>query len=592
MSSKPEESKKKVSIAEFKQALSTFKYVLPYKTPFIIGLIFLILGTATFMLVMSIPREVIDTMGKADGLSPRGFTINQLFSALGVVLLLQGVFSYYRVQLFNVVSEKSIADLRKDLYAKLITLDVTFFEKNRVGEISSRLSNDVTQMQQVISTVLAEFLRQIMLLIAGISYLLYLYPKLSLIMLGSFMPIVLLAMYFGKNLRRVMKGRQELLAQSNVIVEESMQGIASVKAYTNEAFEYNRFVNAIAATVKISLKAGVYRGLFAAFIVTALFGALFFVMWRATFLVTSGGDLFQFVIFTTIIGGAIATLGNFYGEIVSAVGATERVREILETPSETTVASNQELVTPINGDILVENLSFSYPGRPDLQILNNISFQVKQGSKVALVGASGSGKTTMFALLQRWYNYEQGLISIDNKDIKDFDLFSLRSQIGVVPQDVFLFGGTIRENIQYGKPNASDEEIIEAAIQANAWHYIEQFPEKLDTIVGERGIKLSGGQRQRIAIARAILKNPKILLLDEATSALDAESEKIVQEALERLMVGRTSIIIAHRLATIRNVDKIIVISKGKIEEQGTHEELIQLDNGIYRSLARLQFND
>jgi ABC-type multidrug transport system fused ATPase/permease subunit len=268
------------------------------------------------------------------------------------------------------------------------------------------------------------------------------------------------------------------------------------------------------------------------------------------------------------------------------------VREILETPSETTVASNQELVTPINGNILVENLSFSYPGRPDLQILNNISFEVKQGSKIALVGASGSGKTTMFALLQRWYNYEQGLISIDNKDIKDFDLFSLRSQIGVVPQDVFLFGGTIRENIQYGKPNASDEEIIEAAIQANAWHYIEQFPEKLDTIVGERGIKLSGGQRQRIAIARAILKNPKILLLDEATSALDAESEKIVQEALERLMVGRTSIIIAHRLATIRNVDKIIVISKGKIEEQGTHEELIQLDNGIYRSLARLQFND
>ncbi|MEZ4951347.1 MAG: ATP-binding cassette domain-containing protein [Saprospiraceae bacterium] len=321
---------------------------------------------------------------------------------------------------------------------------------------------------------------------------------------------------------------------------------------------------------------------------------MFFIVWQGAMMVQDGtitaGGLIAFVSYTAIIGGAIAGLGNFYTELVGAIGATERVREILADESEVNVQDDKIDAVPLTGDIQYSNVEFSYPTREDIKVLKNFSMSVKAGQKVALVGPSGAGKSTIVQLLLKFYSIQEGSISVDGHDIRNLNTTAFRKNIAIVPQEVLLFGGTIRENIAYGKPGATKEEIIEAAKQSNCWDFIQSFPEGLETVVGERGVKLSGGQRQRVAIARAILKNPSILLLDEATSSLDAESEKVVQEALNTLMEGRTSIIIAHRLATIREVDQIFVIENGQVVEQGTHEELSAKEDGLYTSLAKLQF--
>jgi ABC-type multidrug transport system fused ATPase/permease subunit len=335
--------------------------------------------------------------------------------------------------------------------------------------------------------------------------------------------------------------------------------------------------------------------LFAVFIVSVLFGALFFIIWEGATMVQTGeitaGQLVAFVSYTAIIGGAIAGLGNFYTELLGAIGATERVREILDDHSEVDIFKEKTVEKiALSGNIEYDEVRFRYPTRADVEVLKGLTFRVKAGQKVALVGPSGAGKSTIVQLLLKFYDIQSGDIRVDGRSIQDMNTSAYRQNIAIVPQEVLLFGGTIRENIAYGKPGATDDEIIEAARQSNCWEFIKKFPEGLDTIVGERGIKLSGGQRQRVAIARAILKNPSILLLDEATSSLDAESEKVVQEALNTLMEGRTSIIIAHRLATIREVDKIFVLDHGRIVEAGTHEELSNLEDGLYNSLAKLQF--
>jgi ABC-type multidrug transport system fused ATPase/permease subunit len=420
-------------------------------------------------------------------------------------------------------------------------------------------------------------------------------PKLALIMLATVPIVVVSAMFFGRYIRKLMRARQDQLAATNVVVEETMQSIQTVKAYTNEAFEVLRYGKSLTEMVRISLKAAQMRGLFAAFIIFVMFGALFFIIWQAARMVEQGemlkGDLLDFAVFTGIIGTAIASLGNFYTEIVSAVGATERILDILDQPSEIEIPAVAAPIAPrFKGEISYQDVRFSYPSRKDMPVLKGISFDIAAGQKIALVGVSGGGKSTIVQLLLQFYTTDSGKILVDGQSIYDYDLTLYRQNIAIVPQEVMLFGGTIRENIAYGRPGATDEEIIEAARQANAWDFISSFPEGLDTIVGERGVKLSGGQRQRVAIARAILKDPSILLLDEATSSLDAESEKVVQEALNKLMVGRTSIIIAHRLATIRDVDCIYVLENGVIIEKGTHDELSAIEDGAYNSLAKLQF--
>lgn len=582
----------KFSVNNLKKAFEIFSFVKPYRWKLILGLVLLFFSSMVFMIFPYLSGEMVDI---ALGKSRFNISLKQVGIILLIILVVQGFISYYRVQLFASVSERGVADVRRALYQKLITLPVVFFEKSRVGELVSRLTADVERLYNAFSITLAEFMRQVIILISGVIFLAVTTPKLSLIMLATFPVIVIGAMIFGKRIRKLSKERQGELANSNIILNETMQNIQVVKAFTNELLESIRYGKSIDKTVEVSLKYAKGRALFAVFIVSILFGALFFIVWQGAVMVSTGaitpGQLISFVVYTAIIGGAIAGLGNFYTELLGAIGATERVRDILKEKGEVEVNSQKPVERRrLSGQIKFQDVQFRYPTREDIEVLKGINFTVKPGQKIALVGPSGAGKSTIVQLLLKFYPVTGGYVLVDDQSIYDFETSAYRQNIAIVPQEVLLFGGTIRENILYGKPDASEEELVAAAEQANAMEFISSFPEGFETLVGERGIKLSGGQRQRIAIARAILKNPSILLLDEATSSLDAESEKVVQDALDKLMEGRTSIIIAHRLATVRNVDCIYVIEKGAIVESGTHEELSAIDNGIYNSLARLQF--
>jgi len=587
-----EEPKVKLTREKLIEAAGIFKYIRPYRWSFFFGLVLLFLSTLTFLVFPYLSGLMVDI---AQGEAEMDLNLKDVGWILALVLVAQGVVSYLRIYLFSIVSEKGIADVRRALYDKLIGLPMTYFEHARVGELVSRLTADVEKLYNAFSITLAEFLRQVIILVVGILFLAIRAPKLSLIMLATFPVVIVGAMVFGRFIRKLSKERQEELAEANNILNETMQAIQAVKAFTNELFESVRYGKRIDRVVQIALGYARWRALFSVFIVTFLFGALFFIIWQGAYMVQTGemtvGLLIEFVAYTAIIGGSIAGLGNFYTQLLGAIGATERIREILKDESEIEVAgSQQQPDIPVEGHIAYEDVHFSYPTRRDVPVLKGLSFKVGPGQKVALVGTSGAGKSTIVQLLLKFYNIDEGDIFIDGKSIHDFDTTAHRRNIAIVPQEVILFGGSIRENILYGKPDASEEEVIEAARKANAWDFIQTFPEGLDTLVGERGVKLSGGQRQRIAIARAILKDPAILLLDEATSSLDAESEKMVQDALHKLMQGRTSIIIAHRLATIRDVDQIFVIDNGQIIEQGTHDELSSREEGAYNTLAKLQF--
>ena len=590
-SEEQEEQKKRPSKEQFREAIKIFKYIRPYRFQFIVGMALLFIGSLIFMAFPQLFRDMVDT---ANGEGQYGFDLEQLGIVLLVLIAVQGFSSYARVMLFAKVSEYGIADVRKALYDKVITLPVVFFEKSNVGELISRLSGDVEKLYNTFSITLAEFVRQIIILVAGVILLGVSTPRLALLMLGTFVPVVGLAMFFGRKIRTLSKARQEELANSSNIVNESLQGIQTVKSYVNELFESLRYGRSIQKSVNISMKYARARAMFAAFIITILFGALFFIIWRAAVMLQNGlisnGDLIAFFSYTVFIGTAIAGLGNFYTELVGAMGATERIRNILDESGELEIEKEGVETLNAKGNIRFENVHFQYPTREDVPVLKGLYLSLKAGEKIALVGPSGAGKSTVMQLLQRFYSWESGTISLDDSDIKSYDLKAYRSIFAIVPQEVILFGGSIKENILYGKPDATEEELTEAAKKANAWEFISKFPEGMETLVGERGVKLSGGQKQRIAIARAILKDPLVLLLDEATSALDAESEKLVQDALDVLMEGRTSIIIAHRLATIRDVDCIYVLEDGKVKESGTHKELVESE-GLYSQLANLQFN-
>lgn len=585
-------SSKKLNLDQLRRALRIFAFVRPYRWRLFVGLLLLFVSSMVFMIFPFLSGELINI---AQGKSKYPFSLQQVGFFLMAVLFAQGFVSYYRVQLFAAVSEKGIADVRKALYSKIITLPIVFFEKNRTGDLVSRLTADVEKLYSAFSVTIAEFIRQIIVLISGIIILAVMAWKLSLIMLATFPVIVLGAMFFGRKIRKLSKQRQDELANSNTVLSETMTTIQVVKAFTNELFETLRYSKTVDSTVEVSMKYANGRALFTVFIVSVLFGGLFFVIWMGAWLLSKGqmdaGQLVSFVVYTAVIGGAIAGLGNFYTELLGAIGATERIQEILEETNEVKIEPNRALSKRLKGVIEFQDVHFTYPTREDVRVLKGINLSVEAGEKVALVGPSGAGKSTIVQLLLKFYDVSKGDITADGQSIYEMDTTDYRQNIAIVPQEVLLFGGTIRENILYGKPGASEAEIVEAARQANALEFIQRFPDGLETVVGERGIKLSGGQRQRIAIARAILKNPAILLLDEATSSLDAESEKVVQEALDKLMEGRTSIIIAHRLATVRNVDKICVLDGGHIVEEGTHEELSAMPDGLYNSLAKLQFS-
>ena len=578
----------KVSKQGLSKAIKIFQFVIPYKWTFIVGMVFLLLSNLT---TLSFPLLIGEMTKVIEGKST--YKINDVTLFFFAVLIVQAILSFFRIYTFAQVSEKAMRDVRQTLYAKIITLPIFHFEKRRVGELMSRITSDITQLQDVLSITLAEFFRQVFTLVGGVALITYISWKLTLFMLATFPVLVISAIVFGKFIRKISKKAQDELANTNIIVEETLTSIQAVKAFTNEKYDVDRYTTSLNKVLGEALKAATLRGGFVSFVIFALFGGIVGVVWYGAALVAQGdlilADLLTFIFYTAFIGGSVGGLGDIYAQLQKTIGASDRILEILGDPSEIDLTHDSSASALSFGQIKVQDLEFSYPSRPSVQIIKGINFTIEPGQKVAIVGTSGTGKSTLAQLFMRFYEPNAGSISLGDRTIADIDITEWRKMVALVPQEVLLFGGTIRENIAYGKPGATQAEIESAAELAYAKEFVESFPEKWDTMVGERGVKLSGGQRQRIAIARAILKNPKFLLLDEATSALDSESEKWVQSALEELMKNRTSLIIAHRLSTIRSADLIIVMEEGKIVESGSHEELMKKKSGIYQNMVKLQ---
>lgn len=583
--------KKKITLAGLRNLKKLFRYMKPYKLIYVLGILFLLGSSITSLLFPMLLGNMIDSVNKAQFISG----MNRILLILIGILLTQAFFSYFRVLTFVYVAEKSLADLRQNAYNHLIYLPMKFFQQRRVGELNSRISADVTLLQEALTTTLAEFIRQVIIIAGGLSFMIIKYPKLTLFVMTVVPVVMLTAVFFGRYIRKLSKLAQKNVAESNTIIEETLQGIQSVKVFTNELFEISRYNSKVQSIARTNIRNGKIRGAFSSFIILGIFGSLIAVIWRGAVLLGRGelqtGDFISFIMYSVFIGGTIGGFASIFGKIQQFIGASEDFFEIFDETKESLHPENRDNTKKmdISGSIVLDNLSFSYPSRPEVMVLKGLNTIIPNKKTTALVGPSGAGKSTLISLLLRLYEPNSGDILFDCAPGSKIPLTTLRSQIALVPQDIFLFGETIRENIAYGKVNASEDEIIEAARMANAYDFIINFPDGFDTIVGERGTQLSGGQRQRIAIARAVLKNPKIMILDEATSSLDSESERLVQDALDKVMENRTSIIIAHRLSTIRKADKIIVIDQGRIVEEGNHEELIHLEGGLYKNLNQLQ---
>ncbi len=592
--------KEKITKSSIEKARGIFAYLRPYAGMYLIGWIFLALSSAIGLIFPYLMGKLLggsEISDSSDAVKLINLdNINGVAFALFVLFAFQALFSFFRVVIFTNVTENALRDLRNDALSKLIYMPMDFFNRNKVGELTSRISSDITQIQDTLKTTIAEFFRQLVVIIGSIAFLFFISWKLALIMLGTVPVMALIAVFFGRFIRKLSKQAQDFSAQSNSIIEEALTGISNVKSFTNEIFLINKYKSSSQEIRDLNVKSGIWRGIFVSFIIFCLFGAIVFIIWRGL-LMTLGTNpelntegFFQFIMFTMMMGASVGSVPELYAGIQKAIGATENLMSIIHEDTELK-SHHGSKTPPLSGKIAFENVNFSYPQRKDIEVLKDISFSVESGETIALIGSSGSGKSTIASLILSYYEVNKGNIFFDNVPAGEIVLEHLRKQMAIVPQDVILFSGSIRDNILFGQPNSNEEEIIEAAKKANAWEFIEKFPNGLDTEVGDRGIQLSGGQKQRIAIARAIIKDPKILILDEATSALDSESEKLVQSALDNLMKGRTSIVIAHRLSTIREADKILVIKNGEISEAGSHDSLIA-SKGDYANLVQLQSMD
>jgi ABC-type multidrug transport system fused ATPase/permease subunit len=598
---KDEVKRPKLNKDSIRKAKGIFQYLRPYALLYFVGWLFLVLSTTAGLLFPYLMGKLLgSTVSPSEVAVPTGFltltSVTSVAIALFILFGFQALFSFFRVVIFNNVTENSLRDLRNDAFSKMVFMPMDFFNTNKVGELTSRVSSDITQIQETLRTTIAEFFRQIVIIVGGISFLFFISWKLALIMLATVPVMALIAVFFGRYIRRLSKEAQNFSANSNAIVEEALTGIANVKAFTNEYFNINRFRKNTQEMRDLNVRSGVWRGLFVSFIIFCLFGAIVFIVWQGL-LMTQGAHpelskegFYQFVLFTIMMGASVGSLPDLYANIQKAIGATENLMDIVNGQSELDLHPGTKK-NKITGEIEFKDVKFSYPQRNDMQVLKSVSFTIQPNQTFAIVGASGSGKTTITNLLLGFYKSDVGQVLVDGVSVNDYDLNHLRENMAIVPQEVMLFSGTIQENIRFGQTDATDEQVVLAAQQANAWEFIESFPDGMQTEVGDRGIQLSGGQKQRVAIARALLKNPSILILDEATSALDSESEKLVQDALQNLIKNRTSLVIAHRLATIRKVDKILVMQNGEIVETGTHQELMQL-KGNYANLVSLQLLD
>jgi ABC-type multidrug transport system fused ATPase/permease subunit len=511
-----------------------------------------------------------------------------------LVLAVQATLSFGRVLLFAKMTEDMMLAMRNDAFEAIVSMPMKFFDTRRVGDLNSRVSADITAIQDVFTTTLAELLRQIIIIVGGILALLYFSVTLTLLMLATLPVMIIAAILFGRFIRKLSKRTQDQVAESNTIVQETLTGIISVKSFANEAWEVVRYLNSIKDIRSLAMRGAIWRGAFASFIILFIFGAITIVIFKGAELMMEGGlaseHFFTFLLMTGLVAGSIGGIAALFSALQRGLGAIESLMELMEESREEVVTQHDQAypVLQLRGDVSFENVHFHYANRADVNVLTGVNLLIEPGKRVALVGPSGAGKSTIASLLQRFHDPTAGVIKVDGQPLDQYDLTGFRKRIAFVPQEVILFGGDIRSNIAYGKTDASDAAIRSAAEQANALAFIESFPDGFATVVGERGVQLSGGQRQRIAIARAILRDPDILILDEATSALDASSEKEVQLALDALMKDRSSLIIAHRLSTIKNADQIAVLSEGTILEIGTHDTLIA-SGGAYKKLVENQ---
>jgi ATP-binding cassette subfamily B protein len=514
---------------------------------------------------------------------------NRIVLELLAVLGLQAVVAFFRVQGFIRSGESALNNLRSDLYRHLLRLPMSYFHELRAGALSNRISSDLAVMRDTLLNTVPQAVRQSVILVGGLIFIFISSWKLSLIMLSSVPVVVLAVAFFGRKVRGYSKSAQDSLAEAGTVIEETVQGMADVKAFANEDFESRRYGSALERFFGVASRGARTRAAFLAFIIFALFGTISMVIWQgARMLATeqiTWTNFASFILFSIFVGASLGSFPEIVSQFQQTSGATERLRELLDAKPE---RADGDDGAALHGAVEFDRVSFRYPSRPDVRVLDELSFAVQPGQRVALVGPSGAGKSTVLSLILGFGDPDAGRILFDGREAKEISLRAIRSQMAIVPQEVLLFGGTIRENVGYGKSGATEDEIREACSLANATEFIDRLPEGMETMVGPRGVKLSGGQRQRIAIARAILANPRILLLDEATSALDSESERLVNEALERLMQGRTSIVIAHRLSTVRDADRILVFNQGRIVESGTHDEMVAKD-GMYRLLVETQ---
>ena len=600
----PDAPKAKLNRESLRGAGWILRYLRPYRRFFYPALVCLFLTSALALVFPYMMGQLVGgSMGS--GITATGAdvssiaeNINRVAVILGGALALQAFIAYWRVRWFARAGERALADIRRDTYGHMVRLPMAYFSEHRVGELSSRIASDLTLMRDTLIMTVPQLIRHSVMLVGGLVFVFISSWKLSAFMLATLPIVILTIAVAGRKIRGYSRDAQDRLADSSVIVEETLQAISDVKSFTNERHESDRYGNSIDGFLKATLRAAGARAFFISFIIFVLFGTITLVVWRGAGMLQQGlitsEQFAQFVLFSVFVGAALGSLPEIVSQLQNSLGATQRVREILDADPEGQERPDKidpESPQRLSGAVELRDVHFSYPSRPDIEVLGGVSFRAAPGERIALVGPSGAGKSTIIQLLLAFYDPNAGSVLFDGQDARTLPLEFLRSQIAIVPQEVLLFGGSIRENIAYGRTDASEEEIVAAAQLANAHGFINSFPEGYETIVGDRGVRLSGGQRQRVAIARAILADPAVLILDEATSSLDSESERLVQEALDKLMQNRTSIIIAHRLATVRDSDRIIVLKNGTIAESGTHSELSSDAAGVYRMLAELQFS-
>lgn len=559
--------------------------VRPYATRLAVAFVFLVLAAAAGLVFPAVLRALLDAAFELKDAR----ALDRLALLLVGVFAVQGVANFGQVYLLSSSTERIVATLREQTFAHLIRLSPGFFTERRTGELTSRLSSDLAVLQNLLSTWISEFSRQLLFLVGGVIMLFVTNARLTLTTLAIVPVVVGAALVFGKSLRRASTTVQDRIAEAMGMADEAFGAIRTVQSFTREAEETRRFSAQLAELVRIAVQRARTRALFFSVVGFVAFGAVAAVLWQGGAQVLAGkltaGTLVAFLFYALFVAGAVGSMATLFGNVQEAAGAATRVFELLD--SEATVrepAQPRRLPSPVRGAVAFEQVSFRYQA-DQTDVVRAVTLDVAPGEVVALVGRSGAGKTTLASLLPRFWDVSAGRITLDGVDVRDLSFDSLRGAIGVVPQEPVLFSGTLRENIAYARPSASDAEVEAAARAAHAWEFIERLPDGLATRVGERGVKLSGGQRQRIALARVFLKNPAVVILDEATSSLDTESERFVEEALEELLDGRTTLIIAHRLSTVRRADRVIVMDQGQIAEEGTHDELLGREDGVYARL-------